>query len=235
MGRDVAVMTHARNLGKDAKPQRIRVQRLIPLVATLVSKPEAARSLVLAAHAGGTSRPDASLRQLLEAVLWTAYDQATQSTVRARITLGAARMLDLSASETAGGAQHDMGRTAGTFLGTAASAEEAVGLEETTASAIERIVKLGGSVLPGYYKKVAEGAAFIIGKAAKDNETGWSNEVVNQLLYEVYSAVHPSPDGTGRPSNLPSDTPSQRAYQNEFEEWRVVPAQAFQNSYEEKR
>ena len=230
--KDAAFVAIGNVMPADDDNARVRVERLIPLLARVISQPDVATSLVYAEAGIGERRIEGmpSLRQLLELLLLKSYSEAVQVDVRIAISEGGANLLRGAADDQrTSGAQKEGAWAAGTLLGTAAAAQAKVGVEETLAAAFTSTLAVGGRFIPGEPGRVLGLIASVTGLVPPTAPTtSWTKPTVDNLLYLVYSAAHPPPSG------LPGE-PAVDDYARQYGEWHSGPAQAFSTAYNHER
>ena len=207
-----------------------RLAQIIPLLAEIVSQPDVARTLVMAAHgvesdAAGRTR----LRELMECLLSEAYDEATRVRVRTVMVAGTSSMLEQSARLEPGPERNAAGDVAGTYLGCAARvASDAVKADDASAAAVAKKMKSRvdaiKTILPGPAKTGLAVGQFLFDSKprARKHDPAWTSVDLDTLLNTVYGAVHQRPPGHEESSAV-------RQYENDYMDWRREPAQAFHN------
>jgi hypothetical protein len=202
--------------------EHVRVERLIPLLAELVSKPEVANALV-AYDMRVEQRPEGmpTLQQLMDDMLRASYERAVLTDVHNELSQGGAEMLKRSLTPTDENAQHAWEETAGTFLGTAARAERSVGLERDVAAEMANALNELSKWTPGKAGKTMKVAGALLGLAPKHHQDmDWTQSTVNQLLQIVYAEARPRPAGAIGDENVSQWDDSMR-------EWRRETASSF--------
>lgn len=213
----------------------IRVEKLVPLLARLVSQPEMAKALVTLSLKRSAPKEQQvadmpTLKQLMEALLDKSYSDATRSASRVAVTIGATQVVQDAAGQPSEKRRDAKLEVAGTFLGTAARAQEDVGMEESVAEKFMEGVELVKSLAKATKVPTdsdAVGLKVLELIAKKGEKPDWNETVVNELLQEVYSTARPRPVG-------PSDSQAAQDYDADNAEWSRIGSQSFKNAYEGK-
>lgn len=225
MARDLAGVNAVEKFTKspDDLPQKVRLERLVPLLSEILSRPDVARLLVHRTVIGEQDQAP-TLRIMLTAVLQAAYNDNVRASVRANITTGVSSMLS-NAANSEGKERDQMSETAGVFLGIASNVEARVGFEESVAKRTAEMLMELSEFVPDDPEKVMKLVSLFMTAVAKgDPDMTWTTQAVNVLLHEVYRKTHPAPKGA-------QEDPEVREDQRQFHDWRRIPAAAFNREY----
>lgn len=229
LGHDAAMVKGAAgNFGKTHA--HVRVDTLMPLLAQVISQPDVIRA-ILSVEAGLKEHAVPgmpSMRAFLELVLSNAYSSAAQVDVRMAVSQGGVDLLRKGVDAAEGSAEQlEAMSSAGRFLGTAAAAQEHVGIERAVADQFSQTLTQVALMAP--HSAIAP--VGIVGKLVGFTVTtpnhvnrNWTADTVGQLLGLVYTAAHPVPKG-------PPGDPGFDAYSAEYKKWSQTSASEFNAAF----
>ncbi len=168
-----------------------RIERMIPLLAEVVSQPDVAAVMTdMQLRGTGTSE----LRAIMKHVLDWSYSEATRNAVRTSIGKGASEMFRDSLVETDQDRRRGMASRTAEFLGTAARGAADSGPEKSVLRQMGVLLKEMSSFIPSAHKYPTRAAGLLLSELGTDKApVTWTRDHLSQMMYQIYASMNPPP------------------------------------------